>query len=536
VTSGGKLWWVTRPTRSLNDLKPALKDFARLARGEKWVGNRTLQKKFEKENSAKTANVGAYGSGGRTWAALLRMWGLWYNDKSVTLTSAGELILSCKNVYEQIVRLIMNFQITSAYSEHQKLESGFKIFPFRLILKLLLDKRIKYLEEDEIALFLLQLKSPSEYEKTVQNILKYRRLKKHDGKELKDRKNLTAEHMVKYRENKRKDSPKDVDGHWKYIKDIANTIVNNIRFLHDIIYDKRKGTIAIRSESKGKVKSMLEEYEREHPFSTLYTISEKAFAEHFGLRFDRKKASKKSTKPLTGSRKKYDRIKSAIGKIKKRNANLSSTKLIQLIQNETSYQKEDIEKIISDSPELAVAETKKLDPNFVEYYLECGKSGKDDVEFEQMTRDIFTNIGFETKKHKIPKKIGSGKPEIDGLIRNKQLSKSGILECKSGAKYTFPIGDREKMKNVYIPYFIHRKIAGKTYSLDFFVYVVGNKVSGLDNFKDIIAEKKIDGTVIYAKELINLYDLYKLGKTLRDKIWKLFKKNKHITWKDVADI
>lgn len=92
------------------------------------------------------------------------------------------------------------------------------------------------------------------------------------------------------------------------------------------------------------------------------------------------------------------------------------------------------------------------------------------------------------------------------------------------------------MKSVYIPYFVKRSVGGKTYKLDFFVYVVGNKVSGLENFEDIVSSTGINGTVIYAEELIKLYDLFKSGKISRKKFWSLFKSNKHLTWKDIDGI
>lgn len=530
-----KLWWVTRPTRDLRDLQLALQSFAGLARGKRWRGNQQLQTQFEKENSAKTTHVGSYGSGGRTWAALLRMWGLWYDDRCVTLTSAGDVILSSsEHVYPQITRLIMNFQITSAYSEHQKLDPDFRIFPFRFMLKLMLDARIKYLEEDEIALFLLQVKNSSQYENAVQSIIKYRSLRKKDEKRLNERKDLIATHMRTYRAKKRKDSPTDVDGHWKFIKDIANTLVNNIRFLQYIKYDPDDGTIRIRGEQKSEVESMLEEYERDNPFSTLYNISEKAFYEHYGLRYDRNKASRKETKPKTHAQKQYDRIKNALGKIKKTDADLSGSFLIEAIQIITNDQRA-IERIISKYPELSSQDHNELDPNYVDYYLQCARSGKDEDEFESMTRDIFTKMGLETKKHKIRRKTGAGHPEIDGLILNKLAMKSGLLECKSGAKYTFPIGDCEKMKRVYIPNFRERTVDGKTYSLEYFTYVVGNQASGLPNFRDIIAETHIDGSVVYAEDLIKIYSLFKSAKVSAEDIWPLFSRNKHLTWKDIDD-
>ena len=533
----GKLWTITRPTRDLHDLELALKAFSKLAKGKKWRGNRLLQRKFETENPAKTKHAGIYGSGGRTWAALLRVYGLWYeDDDSVKLTSAGEVLVSGKNVYQQIVRLIMNFQITSAYSEHQKLEDGFRIFPFRFMLRLLLDKRIKYLEEDEVALFLLNVKTPEEYENVVKTILNYRRKRNTNGLELKQRTELIKNHMKKYRPDKRTDSPRDVEGHWKYIKDIANTILNHIRFLHEIEYDKNKGIIRIKESDKKKVKQMLEEYEVVFPFSTLYKYSEKAFQKHYGLRYDRRKATKKVTAPKTRDAKRLAKIQTAFAEILKTGSGMSHDKLIEKIKDMTGISSKDIVKIVTDNPELISLETAGLDQSFVDYYLEVGNSGKDDITFEKMTREIFTDIGFPTKKHKIKKRIGAGKPEIDGLMKNPKTSRSGLLECKSGAKYSLSVGDREKMKNVYIPNFISFKCDGKTYKLDFFVYVVGNKFGGFENFKDIIHDTKLKGSIIYARDLLNLYSKYKSREVTREKIWSIFKQNKHITWKDVEDI
>ena len=122
---GTKLWWVTRPTRDLRDLQDALKCFARLAEGRRWAGNVELMQRFELENPVKTSNAGIYGSrgsGGRTWAAWLRSWGLWYDEERVTLTDAGRLLADSndpREVRNQIVHLLMTFQVTSAYHAAQ---------------------------------------------------------------------------------------------------------------------------------------------------------------------------------------------------------------------------------------------------------------------------------------------------------------------------------------------------------------------------------------------------------------------------------
>ena len=71
--------------------------------------------RFELENPVKTSNTGSYGSrgsGGRTWAAWLRSWGLWYDEERVTLTDAGRLLVGSndpREVRNQIVHLLMTF-------------------------------------------------------------------------------------------------------------------------------------------------------------------------------------------------------------------------------------------------------------------------------------------------------------------------------------------------------------------------------------------------------------------------------------------
>ena len=530
-----RLWTMPRPTRDLHDLHDSLKYFASIAKGKKWYGNKSLQIKFEAGNPAKTANAGKYGSGGRTWAALLKVYGLWYDDQSVTITSAGNVILSGKNMYEQIVHQIMNFQITSAYSVHQNMQDGFKIFPFRIILKMLLDLRIKYLEQEEIALFLLNMKTPTEYEKAVTNILYWRNEKKTDGKELKERESLIKKHMKVFRPEKRTDSPTDVKGHWRYINnDFANTFLNHIRFIHEIVYDQNKGEISIDNKDRPKIIDLLDKHEKEFKFSTLFSFGEKPFYEHYGLRFDRHKASSKSTKPKTREAKRLAKIKFAFETILKNNPKTELTKIARMIASSTGIRPDEVESTITSNPEdFDLTENSGLDPSFVDYYLECGKSGKDDATFEEMTRSMFSDLGLPTEKHKVPRKRGGG--EIDGLILNPKTCKSGLLECKStSSTYSLSIGDRDKMKNEYIGKFRKKVLDKKKYELDFFVYVVGNKFGGKSNFDDIVTDTGLNGSVILSQQLLNLYAMVKSGKITIEKFWEIFKKNKILSLTDFS--
>ena len=531
-----KIWWVTRPTRDLRDIEEALKCFAEIARNKKWKGNRELHKKFEQENPAKTPNVGQHGgegSGGRTWAAWLRMWGLWYREDCVALTDAGELIASSTDpsqIHKQIVHMMMMFQITSAYHERlrPKQEKGFRVFPFRFMLKLLLNGQIGTLSQDEIGLFLLNVKKPDEYSSVVDKILEWRKQTKDEDQKAKIMSKMIRRHKKKYG-TPRADSPEDIKEYWRSIRDISNTLMVNMGFIDEIDYDKKSGTISIQKDFMDNAKKLLKKYDHIQ-FSNLYNLSDNAFTRKFGIRYDRRKASKKDTAPMTPAKKQHKRIKEAVEKLQKTENIDDYSILVKRVQRVTHYPIEIVEQTISENTDLE--NIGKDDAEFAEYYFHCAGSGSEHAEFEDMTRKIFALMGFETKKQRIPKS-GSGEREIDGLVLNKDTCMSGLLECKSGAKYTFPVGDCAKMRDPYIEHFRKKQICGKTYSLDFFVYVVGRKATGLNNFKEIADKTGMRGSVIYATDLFQLYCLSKQGKITPVSIWGLFKSNKLLTSMDV---
>ena len=196
--------------------------FAEIAEGKKWVRATDLQMKFELENPAKTLNKGEYGSGGRTWAALLNQYGLWYNPNNVTITEAGRAIIDGKDRYGQTQQQILNLQHPSAYVEHKKLEDGFRIFPFRFLLRLLLDKRLEYLAEIEVALFIINTKTDSEYKSKVTKILAFRKHNKRDRIPahllLQKHDRLISAHMKKYA-NDRFVKKQENKLYLKYLKD-----------------------------------------------------------------------------------------------------------------------------------------------------------------------------------------------------------------------------------------------------------------------------------------------------------------------------
>ena len=526
------LWWMTRPTRDLHDLKDALVCFADIAEGKRWSGNRDLHKRFEMENPAKTPNSGknkSEGSGGRTWAAWLRSWGMWHDHERVTLTDAGKLIVNTKKpteVHKQIIHMIMTFQITSAYHDELGHDPNFKIFPFRFVLELLLDGRIRFLSTDEIALFLLQVRNQDEYGGVVSKILDWRN-RIADGKSGDNLiRRLIKAHMEKY-STAQSNQPPDVDRYWRPVKDVASTLVMNISYIHELLYDNKKGIISVRMSCHKKAGELFDSY-KNTPFSTLYRYSEATFMRRFGMRHDRRKASRKDTRPMTPAIKQHRKISEAIEMLGGEGNMPTGQELVKAIQEITNYPVETIRKMLLSSPELDQPQGGDSS-HFKLHYLECASDGSKHMEFERLTRKIFAMMGFDTRKRKIPKTTR----EVDGLITNRETGMSGLLECKGGAKYTFPVGDCDKMKHTYIKNFMKTRIGGRMYSLDFFVYVVGSEVSGLGNFAEIMRDTGIRGSVIYARDLFRVYETFVAEGATAIKIWGLLKSGTHVSWNDL---
>src|SRR2546423_1894268 len=142
---GHLLWNMTRPTRRLATIIEAMPVFKKVAENKKWT--RDIQAEFEKELAkahVKTDGRTRNDSGGkRTWAVYPKIFGLWYEDDNgkVVLTQAAEnVIAGGSKAVEQVRHQVLRFQWPNKTQEHrsQKMDKGFKIFPYRFIIKLLL--------------------------------------------------------------------------------------------------------------------------------------------------------------------------------------------------------------------------------------------------------------------------------------------------------------------------------------------------------------------------------------------------------------
>ncbi len=154
-------WWVTRPKRKLDSVPEVLAAFAGISLDQEWKGQRETQLSYEEAlEQAGVKRVGLRrdqsGSGGRTYAAWLRSLGLIFNQKStgkIRLTLAGEAIMDGKPPVDILTNQIFKYQFPSSFSigSGVKVSKRFTIHPFLFLFRLLMDRRIRYLTQSEIA-------------------------------------------------------------------------------------------------------------------------------------------------------------------------------------------------------------------------------------------------------------------------------------------------------------------------------------------------------------------------------------------------
>ena len=154
-------WWVTRPKRKLNSIPEVLASFADLSLNQEWEGQRNSHLAYEdalEEAGLKRKGErrDQTGGGGRTYKAWLVSLGLIFTQEStgkIKLTLAGEAIMNGDSPVEVLKGQILKYQFPSSFSIGRgvQVSSRFKIRPFRFLLKLMADEKIKYLTEEEIA-------------------------------------------------------------------------------------------------------------------------------------------------------------------------------------------------------------------------------------------------------------------------------------------------------------------------------------------------------------------------------------------------
>lgn len=236
-------WFVTRPLRDpqyhadgLRALKKATNNFS-----QPWKGNRVLHRKYEQylvDAGMKQDHISRDGSGGRTWAAMLKTYNYVYEDQQGVLrpTKVAKAILNRFKVPENIRKQVLTLQIPNSYflspAFKPKYAPGYRIQPVIFLIRLANSQKLnKYITKDEIILFAMTAKRDDELDQQIDKILEYRNSDQDTKAEI--------EHRI-FSENgdiTRIDSRKDFS---KYT-DVATTFTILCRFTEYAVQDHSTG-------------------------------------------------------------------------------------------------------------------------------------------------------------------------------------------------------------------------------------------------------------------------------------------------------
>lgn len=497
-----KVWFITRPERdpkfhrdALIALRDATKNFT-----IRWSGNRQAHLNYERELNArgiKRDHISNDGSGGRTWAAMLKTFSYVYTDEEgyLRLTKVGKKILDGEKVHENITKQILTLQIPNAYfleaGFRPQFDPDFRIRPARFLIKLTNQKELDYyVTKEEITYFALTAKNDNELESVTKNILLFRSADQETKAKMKQEIAENFDH--------RERSDKGARDYELAHGDVAHTFMLICEYTGLVEYIRGEALRVEPSDSK-RVAEIIEQYDYRYPFNTRYLISLQRMAENNGLDVDSYKASSYgSIKPATNKSKTANKIRRLLSNYPDL-SELNYETLMRILLNE--FPPKEAEKHAN---ELMQFRHLALNDDFVESYL----NEHDNHAFEDKTGEIFKAIGFDVVMR--PKSLADVETEIE-IVLKYGPSELGIIDAKNYRSNKFPLSAQlaSHMASEYLPNYDgydRRRVS-------FFGYVTAADWSGEKNLQKIsslaqriIPDREIKGIILSAKVLIGFLD------------------------------
>lgn len=497
-----KVWFITRPERdpafhieALEAIRDATGSFSIM-----WYGNREVHKRYESvlaNYGLKRNNVSNDGSGGRTWAAMLRTFGYIYLNESgyLQLTKVGQRILDGVKVKENISKQILTLQIPNAYfldsGFRPKFEPDFEIRPALFLIQLVSQSILNYyITKEEITFFALTAKRDDEIFSITNRILDYRKSSDVDKEEIKTRIAIDFEH--------RKRSDSEARDFAAAHGDVAHTFMLLCGYTGLVDYF-RGDALRLPAEKITSTLEMIDYYNSRYPFNKRYLISLERFSENAGLDVDSYKASAFGALPPATNRakgmRKVHRLLSSYPVIQ----GLTVDELTGILESELTTK--EARRFAS---ELYEQTYESLNEDFVESYL----FEENDLVFEDKTGDILRAIGFDVEMR--PKPLGDDiRTEIEILIHIDDETIC-ILDAKNyKEKFNLSASLASHMASEYI-----QNYEGyDNKSVAFYGYVVANDFGGMRNLKKINQKAQkmnsdidVSGAMFTAQSLLGFLD------------------------------
>ena len=481
-------WWVTRPKRRLNSVPEELATFASVALNQKWRANRSTHIAFEEAlESSQVKRVGERrdqsGSGGRTHAAWLSSLGLWfeYNDV-VHLTLAGQAILDGKSAFEVLKKQVLSYQFPSSYSVEVGVTPRFRIHPFVFLLKLLADKRISYLTQDEIA-FVVILEAEDEskqcFESVVEKILAYRA---GNGAW------ITDDYLLNYKATRQK------------LGDIANTLINWLDYTRLVFREKGKTSslndsiVRIADDCWKEVEIIVSS-----PSSFIKNVNDPVvFQRKYGIDPWHQKDTRHllKTSPISAKSIEKNRILKEFFRISSQKPVCKiDSSIVELVSRFASTEYSFTEDVLNESYPYGAIN------GFLTEYRDMAFRGRDEaIDFEKATANLFRDVfGFKTSH------IGQsgGKSSPDVLLLSDPEGYQAILDNKAYSRYSISGDHYNRMIHNYINKL--GSYSSSHYPLAFFSYISGGFAPNFDGqVNRLVRESGVKGSGISVYRLIEL--------------------------------
>ncbi|WP_294345694.1 hypothetical protein [uncultured Clostridium sp.] len=523
-----QVWFITRPERdpafhieALEALKIATDNFSL-----KWKGNRQLHKNYEQELiniGIKRNSISNDGSGGRTWAAMLRTFSYCYLNKDgfLILTKVGQEILKGNNVVDNITKQILTLQIPNAYF----LESGFKpqynlkfkIRPARFLISVCCSPELDfYLTKEEITYFVMTCNNDYQINECIANIKKFRQASSEERLKIKE----TIATSFEHRERSDNASRDFEMAH----SDVAHTFMMICEYTQLVEYTRGK-SLSITAKKLHNTLITIDKYNSRYPFNNKYLFSLERMAETNGLDINSFKASRYGDiRPATNHSKKINKAK----KLLSSKPQCSYSEAVEILSKQFK---------ISDCVELAKYIVPSTNLNTINYdFITAYLNEEDNLEFENKTAELLKLIGFDVVMHPT---ILNERTEIDILLKYKG-NNCGIIDAKNYKdKFQLSSSLVSHMASEYIPNY--ESYDG--HKLQFFAYVTANNIKGTNNLEKItlrssqIIDRNIYGFMINAKTLLSLIDYFNDNELpVDDRINIFLKLATNNTYTDFVDI
>lgn len=500
-------WMIPRPKRRLTQVPQILQAWSVIALRERWQGDRDRHLSFE--DTLELAGVKAKGdrrdqrgSGGRTYAALLKALGLTFtrsSNRESHLTIAGEELVKGTDPVKVLTRQIMRFQYPSAYSVSRgvKVAERFKVRPFVLLFELMLDPRLTYLSQSEVAEIVIH-QGISNSQTTVDGLVEGIRSRRE------------AEETGT--------TPLPVSG---TNKDIANTILNWLEYTQ--LVDREKARVSVASHRLEDVKWWLDEM-RDAPL-----LAEAANQETFQRKFGRGGRQKDLRRLDEAAATTMADVEGAIIKTKffdlasRRPITELTPKLVHEVATATGIREVRVQEyLLENFPKGAFDQ-------FLAQFVDLASGGaRHATDFERATHALFSDIfGFKAEW------VGPKGREPDIYIEDDDAGYSAIIDNKAYARYDLSRSDQRALTIDYVPQYL-KKGEDTGRELRYFTYVaagfspsVGSKIANL------AAEVHVNGSAIRADLIARAAQEYSNGSFTREDLSAVLECNREVSLADI---